>query len=91
MDSLVNTVPYFVLSWTSFLFTIVFGLWLLLIRIFTPQALGEREKKMSHLSMFYVGAASALNGLLVVFASPGSRTAPYLQAVLGRCRFLVFV
>mmetsp|Transcript_73732 Transcript_73732/g.173181 ORF Transcript_73732/g.173181 Transcript_73732/m.173181 type:complete len:306 (-) Transcript_73732:112-1029(-) len=33
--------------------------------------------------MVGIGICDALNGLLVVFASPGSRTAPYLQALLG--------
>lgn len=30
-----------------------------------------------------IGLANALNGMMLVFASPSNRTAPYLQAILG--------
>ena len=74
---------YFVLSFASFSFVIIFGLGTLLIKIFTPKDLGETEKRFPQLLLFLVGLCDALNGALVVFASKGSRTPPYLQAILG--------
>jgi len=74
---------YFVLSFASFSFVVIFGLGTLFIRIFSPEDLGETEKRFPHLLLFLVGLCDALNGLLVVFASKGSRTPPYLQAILG--------
>ena len=74
---------YFVLSFACLSFVIIFGLGRLLIRIFSPHTLGETEKHFPHLLLFLVGLCNALNGLLVVFASKGTRTPPYLQAILG--------
>lgn len=74
---------YFVLSFASLSFVIIFGLGTLIIRIFSPGELGETEKRFPHRLLFLVGLCDALNGLLVVFASKGSRTPPYLQAILG--------
>ena len=74
---------YFVLSFASLSFVIIFGLGTLFIKIFSPQALGETEKRFPHLLLFLVGFCHALSGALVVFASKGSRTPPYLQAILG--------
>ena len=74
---------YFVLSFTSLSFVIIFGLGTLFIKIFSPQALGETEKRFPHLLLFFVGFCHASSGALVVFASKGSRTPPYLQAILG--------
>ena len=74
---------YFVLSFASLSFVIIFGLGTLFIKIFSPQALGETEKRFPHLLLFFVGFCHASSGALVVFASKGSRTPPYLQAILG--------
>ena len=74
---------YFVLSFASLSFVIIFGLGTLFVKIFSPQHLGETEKRFPHLLLFLVGLCDALNGALVVFASKGSRTPPYLQAILG--------
>ena len=74
---------YFVLSFASLSFVVIFGLGTLLTRIFRPQDLGETEERFPHRLLFLVGLFDALNGLLVVFASKGSRTPPYLQAILG--------
>ncbi|XP_022791170.1 uncharacterized protein LOC111330563 [Stylophora pistillata] len=82
-DSGKSVDSYFVLSFSSLSFVIIFGLGTLFIKIFTPQDLGETEKRFPHLLLFLVGFCNALNGALVVFASKGSRTPPYLQAILG--------
>jgi len=74
---------YFVLSFSSILFTAIYGIGTLFIRIFMPKNLGETERNFPHLLFFLVGFFDALNGTLVVFASKGSRTPPYLQAILG--------
>ena len=73
---------YFVLSFGSLSFVVIFGLGLLFIRIFSPQEL-EAEKRFPQLMLFLIGLCDSLNGALVVFASKGSRTPPYLQAILG--------
>ena len=74
---------YFVLSFACLLFVIIFGLGRLLIQIFSPHTFGETEKHFPHLLLFLVGLSNALNGLLIVFAAKGTRTPPYLQAILG--------
>ncbi|KAL9954561.1 hypothetical protein ACROYT_G042117 [Oculina patagonica] len=74
---------YFVLSFASLSFVVIFGLGTLFLRIFSPKDIGETEKGFPHLLLFLVGLCDALNGALVVFASKGSRTPPYLQAILG--------
>ncbi|XP_068731350.1 crt homolog 3-like [Montipora capricornis] len=74
---------YFVLSFASLSYVIIFGIGTLIIRFVSPGAIGETEKRFPHRLMFLVGLCDALNGALVVFASKGSRTPPYLQAILG--------
>ena len=74
---------YFVLSFASLSFVVIFGLGLLFIRIFSPQDIGETEKRFPHFLLFLVGLCNTLNGAMLVFASKGSRTPPYLQAILG--------
>ena len=74
---------FFILVFGSFSFVVIFGVTLLLIRIFQPHNLGETERRFPHSQLFLVGLFDALNGVLTVFAGSGSRTAPYLQAILG--------
>ena len=74
---------YFVLSFASMSFVVIFGLGTLFIRIFSPQDIGETEKRFPHLLLFLVGLCDSLNGSMIVFAAKGSRTPPYLQAILG--------
>ena len=74
---------FFVFSFASISFVVIFGTMLLLIRLFQPQWLGEAEQKFPHSQLFLVGLFGALFGAMIVFASGGNRTAPYLQAILG--------
>ena len=74
---------FFVYSFACISFVVIFGTTLVFIRLFQPHRLGETERKFPHWNLFLVGLFDALNGVLVVFASSGSRTAPYLQAILG--------
>ena len=73
---------YFVVSFASLLFVIIFGLSTLFLVLFVPGKIGETEKKFPILLLAQVGVCDGLNGILVVFASSGKRTAPYLQAIL---------
>ena len=74
---------FFVYSFACISFVVIFGTTLLFIRLFQPHRLGETERSFPHSQLFLVGLFDALNGVLVVFAGSGSRTAPYLQAILG--------
>lgn len=74
---------YFVLSFSCVFFVVAFGLMLAFLKVFYPHKLGDTEKQFSHKLLFAVGLCDCLNGVLVVFASPPNRTAPYLQAILG--------
>ena len=74
---------FFIYSFACISFVVIFGTALIFIRIFQPHRLGETERRFPHWNLFLIGLLDALNGVLVVFASSGSRTAPYLQAILG--------
>ena len=74
--------PYFALSFSSIVFFIIFGLGTMFIRVFSPKDIGDTEER-PHLLLFLVGFCDALNGVLILFACKGSRTPPYLQAILG--------
>ena len=78
-----STDNYFVLSFSSIVFVFIFGLGTLFIRVFSPKDIGKAEKNFPHRLLFLVGLSDALNGTLVVFAANGTRTPPYLQAILG--------
>ena len=72
---------FFVYSFVCISFVVIFGTTLVFIRLFQPHRLGETERKFPHWNLFLVGLFDALNGVLIVFAGSGSRTAPYLQAI----------
>lgn len=74
---------YFVLTFASSSFVVIFGFLLVLIKVFYPHKIGETERNFPQWLMFLIGMCDALNGVLVVFAGSGKRTAPYLQAILG--------
>ena len=74
---------FFVLSFASFSFVVIFGTALIFIRIFQPHRLGETERRFPHSQLFLVGFFDALNGVLTAYSISGRRTAPYLQAILG--------
>lgn len=67
-----NTTPF--LFWSPFL------LILILVR---PDSIGEEEKKQSKFWMMIMPASTqAVSSTLVSYAMSGSRTPPYLQALL---------
>lgn len=73
---------YFVYSFSTLCFFVFFGFALLTIKIFKPHRIGRTEREFPQRLMFLVGASGSMTGLLLVFASSGTRTAPYLQAIL---------
>ena len=88
--------PYFVVSAASFSFVVIFGLTTLVIVLvqtflnriqFQDKTYGfitvENDLKFPQWQLVLIGVFDALNGVLVVFASPPTRTAPFLQAILG--------
>ena len=74
---------FFVFSFASISFVVIFGMTLIFIRVFQPHQLGETERRFPHSQLFLAGLFDALNGVLAVSSSSGRRTAPYLQAILG--------
>lgn len=74
--------PYFVLSFSSFTFVILFGVLAVISAALRPK---EFVKSLSFPQWQFIvfGFLNAMNGLLVVYASPVNRTAPFLQAILS--------
>lgn len=87
--------PFFVLSFSALFFVILFGCITLALAAvqLTVNKLVEKPKLQfitveddllfPQWQLLLIGIFSALNGLFVVFASLPSRTAPFLQAILG--------
>lgn len=75
--------PYFVLSFSSLAFVVVFGLATLISFALFPRRVTREELAFPQWQLFLVGLFDSLNGLFVVYASPPVRTAPFLQAILG--------
>ncbi|XP_062501851.1 uncharacterized protein LOC134178956 [Corticium candelabrum] len=75
---------FFVMSFASLSFGIIFGLVTLGIILFgRPGTIGRTERKFPHTDMFLIGFCSAVVGIMVVFAATASRTSPMLQTLLG--------
>ena len=75
--------PYFILSFASFSFVIVFGVLTLLTLLISRKSINKESLKFPQWQFVLIGVCDAFNGMLVVFASPSVRTAPFLQAILG--------
>ncbi len=60
------------------------GVLLLFLRCFTEQ-ITDREFGFPKRRIFWIGFAQALSSVLMVYASSGTRTAPYLQGLLSAC------
>lgn len=74
--------PYFVLIFTAVTFFIWYGV-ALLIALAAGYVRSEELVSTTQGSAVASGVCIALNGLLLVYAAPGTRTAPFLQSVLG--------
>ena len=75
--------PYFILSFASFSFVIVFGVITLLILVISRRSITEGSLRFPQWQFMLIGVCGAFNGMLVVFSSPSVRTAPFLKAILG--------
>ena len=75
--------PYFVLSFASLSFVVIFGVIALVTAIVHPSSITKDDLRFPQWQFFLIGLFDALNGVLVAYASPSARTAPFLQAVLG--------
>ena len=73
---------YFVYSFSCLCFVVFFGFALFMVKVFQPHLIGKTERNFPQRFLFLVGALGSIGGLLLVFASSGTRTAPYLQAIL---------
>merc|ERR1719313_531534 len=77
--------PYFVVWFSSFSFVILYGILVLLQRRTGGDGNHETAFDFSmkaQMGPLLIGLCDALNGMMVVFASPSSRTPPYLQSIL---------
>ena len=86
--------PFFVLSFASLSFMVIFGIITAVILVtqfcvntFTGKKVNwvsvQNDLKFPQWQLFLIGFFDALNGLFVVYASSPARTAPFLQAILG--------
>lgn len=81
-----GSTPYFVVWFASLAFVVILGAVNAVMQMISPR---DREAKPGMLTLDFqkgpivIGLCDALNGMMVVFASPSSRTPPYLQALLG--------
>lgn len=71
---------YFVLLFSGFSFTILFGIALIGKSIINN--FRKYDRRISHKKIFFVGMLCALSAIFIVYPSSGTRTAPYLQAIL---------
>lgn len=75
--------PYFIVLAHAFLTTVIFGIILLGILIFAPGQIGNTERNYSKGILFATGGGQAVAAILTMYALSGTRTAPYLIAILG--------
>ena len=76
---------YFVASFATVSYLIVFGFVVLYCKINCPNYLPVIDWSYRCL-LLVVGSIQGLGSLLIVFSSSGERTPPYLQAILGNFR-----
>eukprot|EP00696_Hemimastix_kukwesjijk_P005681 gnl/Hemi2/17159_TR5709_c0_g1_i1.p1 gnl/Hemi2/17159_TR5709_c0_g1~~gnl/Hemi2/17159_TR5709_c0_g1_i1.p1 ORF type:complete len:417 (-),score=128.75 gnl/Hemi2/17159_TR5709_c0_g1_i1:105-1295(-) len=72
---------FFVLFFCALSFVILFFSTLAFLHATTNEITYDRTN-FPHLKLFMVGFFNALNGILIVYASPPQRTSPALQAIL---------
>ena len=76
---------FFVLVAQWLIATIFYGLILALILLFWPPKITEVEKTYPKKHFAIIGVSQGISSLLFNSAVSGTRTAPYLQAVLSNC------
>lgn len=73
---------FFIVSFSSLVFVVVFGICTLITAIFSFKTIKE-NLSFPQWQLVLIGVCDAFNGLLVVFSASSIRTAPFLQAILG--------
>ena len=81
-ESTVQMENFFILSFASMAFVIVFGIYTLVVAVLDFKMIKE-NLKFPQWQLVLIGVCDALNGILVVFSASPRRTAPFLQAILG--------
>ena len=74
--------PLVQIAFSMLVDTILMGLSLLVIRIFFPGYLTDKERSYPKQNFVLVGVTMSMNALMFQYAAPGERTPPYLQAFL---------
>ena len=74
--------PYFVLSFGSLAFVVLFGALALVSAALNPHE-AVKSLRFPQWQFMMFGLFNVMNGLLAVYASPDNRTAPFLQAILS--------
>ena len=75
--------PFFILTFASLCFVIIFGFLSLINLLVYPKAFSKEDLTFPQWQFMLIGICDGLNGVLIVSASPSARTAPFLQAILG--------
>ena len=74
---------FFILSFSSFIFFVIFGISFAIKNLNVFLTAGQRvDRRISHKLVVLNGFLGAVSAVLIVFSSSGKRTAPYLQAIL---------
>ena len=78
-----NMDSYFILSFASFSYVVIFGVITLVMFVVRRKSITYDDLTFPQWQFMLIGLCDALNGILIVFAAPPNRTAPFLQAILG--------
>ena len=62
--------------------TVILGVALVAVILCFPSWITDRERKYPKRHLVFVGVAQSASALMYQYSSPGTRTAPYLQAFL---------
>ncbi|XP_065828551.1 crt homolog 2-like [Oscarella lobularis] len=80
---------YFVLTFASFSFVVIFGVITLVLVIWSSfqsaneKVISSTDYTFPQLELFWIGFCDALNGIMVVFAASPERTSALLQTILA--------
>ena len=75
--------PYFVVFGQWITITLVFGSCFLVMLIFFPHKIKEEDRKFPKHQILITGVCQGISSILVNFGYSGTRTPPYLQAILA--------
>ena len=87
ISEIIRIDPYLCPLLQALLSTITYGLCLIAVRLCWPHHIGAKETSYSQKRLVITGFSQAISNVLYNYCMSGSRTAPYLTALLGN--FLV--